>query len=219
MNGIIDKIHDFDVDISAILGLRNLSAFIGELYVSCFEKEANELYLKNPHQDGYPDLLLLNEDGLYDIKKIKKNGQYQDKAPFSPFANGGIEVKATCGSVPTPARCVQLGKIKPGIGDQRIDLLTGYDWKAHHRETNNLIGLLWDFINHKPTVVALFFCSNLEETDWGKIIQPQKGGGRTTSVSIMPRSGVKKMYQNWKLVLDDERYIFFLNKYNKSNLV
>jgi hypothetical protein len=219
MNVIIDQIHAFDVDISSILGMRNLSAFIGELYVSCFEKEAGGLFSKNPHQDGYPDLLLLDKDGLNDMEKINKNGQHQDKAPFSPFPNGGIEVKATCGAVPTPARCIKLGKPKPGIGDQRIDLLTGYDWKAHHRETNNLIGLLWDFIEHKPRVVALFFSPNLDETDWGKIVQPKEGGGRTTSVSIMPRSGVKKMYQNWKLVVDDDRYISFLNNYNNDNLI
>jgi len=219
MNKIIDQIHDFDVDISAILGMRNLSAFIGELYVSCFEKEANGLFKKNPHQDGYPDLLLMDKEGLEDIERVNKNSQHHDKAPFSPFPNGGIEVKATCGSVPTPAQCIKLVRSKPIIGDQRIDLLRGYDWKAHHRETNNLIGLLWDFIDHKPMVVALFFCSNLDEGDWGEIVQPKKGGGRTTSVSIMSRDGVKKMYQNWRLVVDDDRYISFLNKYHKSDLI
>ncbi|MEK7730235.1 MAG: bsaAI, partial [Planctomycetota bacterium] len=54
----------------------------------------------------------------------------KDKMPFSPFAGGGIEVKATCGSVPTPAICRRRKKNRPGIGDSRIDCLMGYDWKA-----------------------------------------------------------------------------------------
>ena len=105
------------------------------------------------------------------------------------------------------------------MGDTRIHTLRGYDWKAHHRETNNLIGILWDFHDHAPQIVAVFFGNHLTEQDWGKIIQPIEGGGRTTSVSIMPRSGVEKMYQNWIVVKNDSRYIDFLNKYNKGNLI
>lgn len=92
-------------------------------------------------------------------------------------------------------------------------------WKAHHRETNNLIGLLWDFHEQIPQIVAIFFGNTLTEQDWGKIVQPKKGGGRTTSVSIMRRSAVKKMYQNWIAVRDDLRYINFINKYNNGELI
>lgn len=59
--------------------------------------------------------------------------------------------------------------------------------------TSNLIGLIWDFDdNHVPRIVSIFFGNELTENDWGKIIKPKEGGGRTTSVSIMPRVGVKK---------------------------
>ena len=109
---------------------------------------------------------------------------------------------------------------KPDIGDTRINVLKSYDWKAHHRETTNLIGLLWDFDHTRaPRVVAVFFGNNMTEEDWGKIVTPKEGGGRTTSVSIMSRTGVKRMYNNWLLVIDDARYIDFLNKYNKEELI
>ena len=211
--------ENIPVDIFGILGMRNLSAFVGEVFAQNLASVSNNILRSNPHQDGYPDLLLLDKFGLELFKRIEERQGLQDKAPFSPFLNGGIEVKATCGSVPTPALCKKKGLQKPNLGDQRIYLLTGYDWKAHHQETNNLLGLLWDFIDSTPVIVAIFFGNNLTTSDWGKIIHPKENGGRTTSVSIMPSHGVFKMYSNWIMVIDDKHYIDFLNKYNKSNLI
>jgi len=195
---IVDLIlKDIPVDIFSILGMRNLSAFVGELFARSLERVSNGTFKSNPHQDGYPDLLLMYDAGLDLWNKLSNSGQLQEKSPFSPFANGGIEIKATCGSVPTPVQCAKKGLVKPSMGDTRIDLLRSYDWKAHHRETNNLIGLVWDFdARRSPQIVGVFFGNNLTEEDWGAIIQPKEGGGRTTSVSIMPRAGVKKMYDN-----------------------
>lgn len=213
----IDQIAGFDVDVFSILGMRNTSAFIGELFAASLIAVTKNAYKKNPHQDGYPDLLLMDATGLKMYAALEKTGQLREKRPFSPFKNGGIEVKATCGSVPTPERCRKLGLTeKPDIGDQRISIMTGYDWKAHHRETNNLIGILWDFINRKPRIVAAFFCTDLKVEHWGKIVQPKDGGGRTTSVSMMTRDGVRKMYDNWVIVIDDVRYRDFLNAHNKA---
>lgn len=163
--------------------------------------------------------MLLDKIGIDIFNQLKAQGKLQEKAPFSPFANGGIEVKATVGSVPTPKECAGRGTLKPDMGDTRINVLKGYDWKAHHRETNNLIGLLWDFIDGVPRIVAIFFCSSLSINDWGAIVQPREGGGRTTSVSIMTRAGVKQMYNNWKCVIEDPQYIQFLNRYNNSTLL
>lgn len=211
--------QNIPVDIFSILGMRNLSAFVGEVFARNLANTSNGVFINNPHQDGYPDLLLLDNAGLQIYQNLAQQNRIQDKAPFSPFANGGIEIKATCGSVPTPIQCARRGFEKPSIGDQRIHLLQSYDWKAHHQGTNNLLGLLWDFINGVPTIVAVFFGNNLTINDWGNIIQPTEGGGRTTSVSIMPRHGVYKMYQNWVFVIDDEHYISFLNRYNKDTLI
>lgn len=217
-NLVIDQISCIeDVNIFAILGMRNLSAFIGEVFVASMVSASNSLLKKNPHQDGYPDLLAMTKEGQGAWDNLSKN--LRDKKPFSPFAGGGLEVKATCGSVPTPAILAKKNFEKPDIGDSRINFQIGYDWKSHHRETNHLIGIFWDFIDKKPTIIAIFYSDQLTVDNWGKIIQPKEGGGRTTSVSIMTRLGVKKMYEGWIAVIDDPRYINFLNKYNKDSMM
>lgn len=220
VHDVVNKItKDIPVDIFSILGMRNLSAFIGELFAKSLVKQSKHRFIGNPHQDGYPDLLLMDKGGIKLCEEIRSRGGLRDKSPFSPFPNGGIEIKATCGSVPTPAQCAKLGIEKPGMGETRIAVMRGYDWKAHHRETNNLVGILWDFSDGVPHIVAVFFGNTLTERDWGKIIQPKEGGGRTTSVSIMPRSGVNKMYQNWIAIKKDRRYVKFINEYNRGSLI
>lgn len=209
---IIDKISEVPVEIFNLLGMRNLSAFIGELYSASIRISAGDIFIKNPHQDGYPDLLLMDQSGRDLIDSLR--GRLRDKSPFSPFANGGVEVKATCGSLPTPEQCLKKGFEKPDIGDERIVCMTGYDWKAHHRDTNNLTGLIWDFIDRKPRIVAVFYSNNLNSEHWGKIVQPKEGGGRTTSVSIMTREGIRVMYNGWVLFRNDRRYANFIDRYN-----
>lgn len=214
---IIDKFKEFDVDVFGILGMRNLSSFLGEILAASVIIHSGGLFKKNPHQDGYPDLLTMDRNGIKIWEKL--SARLREKQPFSPFENGGIEVKATCGSVPTPAVCQRRGITKPDIGDQRIHVLNSYDWKAHHRDTNNLLGIIWDFIGGVPRIVSVSFSSKLKTEDWGAIVQPRDGGGRTTSVSIMTRAGVKKMYNGTLFVLDDKTYIDFLNRYNSGDLL
>lgn len=214
---LIDDLYSSDLDIAAILGLRNLSAFVGELFASALGKASDGLLVANPHQDGYPDLLLMDAYGRKVWRELGE--QLDEKMPFSPFAGGGMEVKATCGSVPTPAVCKRRGLKRPQIGDTRIGCLQGYDWKSHHRDTNNLVGVLWDFVASRPRVAAVFYASDLTETDWGEVVQPRAGGGRTTSVSIMARSGIRKMYEGWLCVLSTGGYREFLNERNGSDLI
>lgn len=218
---VIDKIYEYKVDILRVLGMRNASSFIGELFAARLDQATKPKFIPNPHQDGYPDLLLMDQFGKALIRKIRKNGQWQDKKPFSPFKNGGLEIKATCGDVPTPAVCRARGaEGKPNIGDQRIDLVTGYLWKAHHRNTSTLIGLLWDFVEGRARIVAVFFCPRLINSDWGEIVKPKTGGGRTTSVSNMSPKGQRKMYQGWLLVYkDDPRYSAIINALNGGFLI
>lgn len=201
--------------------MRNLSAFIGELFAKQLEKAANGFFMSNPHQDGYPDLLLIDDYGKKLLDRIDEQGQRSAKEPFSPFINGGIEIKATCGSVPTPAQLAKKGLLKPGIGDRRIEMVMGYDWKAHHRETNNLLGIFWDFHSETrlPLIAATFFSNALVEEDWGKTVLPKEGGGRTTSVSIMQKSGIHKMYSNWITICSDRNYGEFFDRRNKDSLV
>ena len=203
----------YDINIFETIGLRNLSGMIGEYFARSVQKISKGKLESNLHQDGYPDLLLVNTakkkqyyDSLYTIKGGKKYPN--DKEHFSPFKYGGIEVKATCGS--TPAANAAKNITKPLIGEQRVTLINSFDWKAHHRNTNHLLGVLWDFIDGLPTFVAAFYHDKLTVEDWGAIVQPREGGGRTTSVSIMNRQGVKKMCQRWVAIIDDNRYIELL---------
>lgn len=207
-----DTTMQFDINIFETLGMRNLSGMIGEYFARSVKNISNGKLESNLHQDGYPDLLLVDTpkkkryfDTLY---KVINGRRYPiDKSHFSPFKYGGIEVKATCGSTPSASKVP-----KPLIGEQRVSVVNGFDWKAHHRETNHLLAVLWDFIDGIPTYVAAFYQDNLEKSDWGNIVKPKEGGGRTTSVSIMNTNGIKKMCKNWVAVLNDNAYIDLLAK-------
>ena len=207
-----DTTMKFDINIFETLGMRNLSGMIGEYFARSVVKVSSGKLESNPHQDGYPDLLLVDtrqKKEYLDTLFIMKDGRRHpiDKEHFSPFKCGGIEVKSTCGNTP-PAKKVP----KPLIGEQRVDLVNGFDWKAHHRETNHLLAVLWDFIDGLPTYVAAFYQERLEEDDWGKVVKPKDGGGRTTSVSVMSSQGIKKMCNNWVAVINDEKYINLLSR-------
>jgi hypothetical protein len=202
-----DATSDFDINVFDSLGMRNLSSFVGEFFVKSIEKASDETLAKNPHQDGYPDLLFVDSIDKKEYLRtllFEKDGKFYpvSKSAFSPFSFGGIEVKATCGNTPS-ASIVP----KPLIGEPRISLMTSFEWKAHHRETNYLLAILWDFIDEIPVITACFYRNDLTPDDWGNIIHPIENGGRTTSVSIMKQSGVKKMCSGWIAVLDDNEYI------------
>ena len=202
-----DSTKEFDINIFEVLGMRNLSGLVGEYVGKCLLRVSGGKLSPNLHQDGYPDLLLTNSDetkhyynSLYSVKGGKVYPVSKDF--FSPYKYGGIEVKASCGNTPSAKKVP-----KPLIGEQRVSLITGFDWKAHHRHTNHLMAIVWDFIDENPTIVAAFYHDGLVEDDWGRLIEPKEEGGRTTSVSIMRSVGVKKMCRNWIAVIDDDAYI------------
>lgn len=208
VNRVFEALHEVSPHVSGLLGMRNLSAFVGAAFASELQDASDGLLLLNPHQDGYPDLLLMDSVGREALEMALPGA----KEPFSPFPPGGLEIKATCGDVETPAQLARRGLTKPAIGDQRVHLIKGLSWKAHHRETNNLLALVWDFVEQIPAIAAVLYSSGLLEDDWGRIVQPRPGGGRTTSVSIMGRSGIGKLCSNTLLVLDGP-YDGLLNRY------
>lgn len=203
--------QEFDINIFETLGMRNLSGMVGEYFAKSITKLSDGKLQSNLHQDGYPDLILTDtvEKSQYfsTLFTVRNGKKYPiSKEAFSPYRYGGIEIKATCGSTPPASKTP-----KPLVGEQRASLINSFDWKAHHRTTNHLLAILWDFIDGNPTIVASFYQDNLNIEDWGKIIQPHDGGGRTTSVSIMQKSGIKKMCDGWVAVLDDPLYIKLLS--------
>lgn len=195
-NRTIELIHDLaasnEAPVFDLLGLRNLSSFVGEIFAGAMRSLNEDYLLRNPNQDGHPDLMALTPEGQKYIQERTRNGQIdRDKRHWSPYPFGGIEVKATCGNTPDAKKMP-----KPQIGEQRCAILVSAEWKAHHRETNNLLALFWDFVDGLPTILAAFFRNDLTPEDWGEVVRPGEGS-RTTSVSIMTRTGVKRMGEGW----------------------
>ena len=218
-NNALSELNDttmkFDINIFETLGMRNLSGMIGEYFARSVMRVSKGRLESNLHQDGYPDLLLVDtaeKKKYFNTLYVEENNRRYpiDKEHFSPYKYGGIEVKATCGSTPPASKTKNI--TKPLIGEQRVTLINKFDWKAHHRTTNHLLGVLWDFIDGNPTYVAAFYQDNLTIDDWGAIVQPKEDGGRTTSVSIMNSNGIKKMCNNWVAVIDEADYIGLLSR-------
>ena len=212
LRSLDEQTRQFDINIFEAMGMRNLSGIVGEYFGKSIQRFSHDSLHSNLHQDGYPDLLLTytqeQKDYFTTLYTVNNGKKYpKDKALFSPYRYGGLEVKATCGSTPSASRVP-----KPLIGEQRISLVNSFDWKAHHRETNNLLGIFWDFLDEVPTIVACFYSNDLIVDDWGKIVQPTDGGGRTTSVSIMAKTGIKKMCDGWIAVIDLPEYIEAFSK-------
>ena len=67
--------------------MRNLSSFVGENFVDSICKISDGLLIKNPHQDSYPDLLVMTDEGKKLLKTFEK--KLRDKSPFSNFETGG----------------------------------------------------------------------------------------------------------------------------------
>ena len=134
-NNYLKTFEEIELPIGQVLGLRNLSSFIGELYNISVCKVSKTKVKKNPHQDGYPDLLIMDKIGKNAWKKLKN--RMHEKEPFSYFETGGIEVKATCGDLKSGKWFTEKNIKKPDLGDPRSEYVTGYNWKSHHRFTNN----------------------------------------------------------------------------------
>lgn len=216
-NRTIELIHDVaasnNAPIFELLGLRNLSSFVGEIFAGALRELYAERFLRNPNQDGHPDLMALTPEGQRYIRERTNNGELdRNKRHWSPYPFGGVEVKATCGNTP-PARRVA----KPLIGKARIPILQSAEWKAHHRETNNLLGVYWDFVDGLPTVLAAFFRNDLRPEDWGAVIRPGPES-RATSVSIMTRQGVCKMGAGWVVLPKHHEFMVGLTQRRVFNV-
>jgi transcriptional regulator with XRE-family HTH domain len=145
-NLAFELIHDlfiaYEFPLFDLLGLRNLSSFVGAVFGREIWRLMSDKTFLNPHQDGYPDLCAATKEGFTYRQERNKRGEMTAKSFWSPYPYGGIEVKATCGNTPAAKTAP-----KPKIGESRYPLLTSAEWKAHHRDTNNLLGIFWDFVD------------------------------------------------------------------------
>ncbi|SFQ37386.1 hypothetical protein SAMN05421670_1812 [Psychrobacillus psychrotolerans] len=192
---ITNKTRLMDLNIFEVLDFRNFSGVIGETFSSELAK-INKSLIKNPNQDGYPDLLQVSTTEMLDYYQ---QCVYRD---LIKYKDGGLEIKNTFGT--------KKGSLL--MGDQRIELIKEkLDWKAHHQQTNNLIGLMSDYIDDMPQIVAICYSDQLNPEDWGKVQKP-KEGSTMTSFSTIGQTGYKKMVKGIKICIDDPKYLKFFHQ-------
>lgn len=204
--------NNIPVDLFSMLGMRNLSAFVSKMFAKSLAKKSDGRFIGNPHPEGSPDLLLMDADGEALLAQLKAQVGLKDKSAFAPFAGGGVEVKATCGAIFSAAQCARRGCLRPGLGENRIEVMRAYEWRTHNLANAPLLALLWDFIDGAPHVVAVFFGNHLS------LPAPvPAAGGRRSASTLLSRTHVRDLYDNWIAVRNDPRYIDFIDRYNNGS--
>lgn len=159
-------IDGIDLDLYNIIDFRMLSGLIGEIYANEVSSLHDDL-ARNPDIDGYPDIL--------DLTGLELAGDLSSftKQDFLKFPYGGIEIKNTFG--------VKKPKSHWAERECRLQHIQNVlVWKAHHRQTNNLIALQSNYIDGVPQIIAAFFADNLEESDWTEKQNPKEGSTMTS---------------------------------------
>lgn len=141
----------------------------------------------NPIEKGHPDIIPL----------AGANATEEELRHYPE----GLEIKCTVGNIETGANL--------RAGQTRISKLTGITWQAHHQEVEELLGLVWDFVDdghafNYPAITGAFYSDQLKATDWGQISGTT---GRNTKVTGMTSSGKRKMGTGWVSLIDDATYI------------
>lgn len=185
-----------NLDIFSVIDFRSFSGMIGEAFAKELSLINNKL-VKNPSLDGYPDLLQI---ATPEMKSYFDECGYAD---LIKYKYGGVEVKNTFGTKKSKSTLL--------MGDQRINNINKkLDWKAHHQETNNLIGLFSDYINNTPKIIALFYSDQLEPIDWQAIQKPKEGSAMTSFSTILP-TGFQKLKNGLKICRNEQEYLDFFN--------
>ncbi len=165
------------LDLYEIIDLRMLSGLMGEMFSTEVSKNENRL-IKNPNIDGYPDLCDVSKPG----KKSAVNSYSINS--FLAYDDGGFEVKNTFGVKKSNTHIAQ--------GECRLTKIQKkLVWKAHHRETNNLIAIHSDYVNKVPQIIAAFYTDMLEESDWTVKQQPKEGSTMTSFCQTTPSAFLK----------------------------
>ena len=170
---------------------KTASAILGSLYCDALSTFTDGVV--NPIEKGHPDLIPIE-------------GQDASEEELRNYPCG-LEIKTTIGNVRQGANL--------RAGQSRVGELTGITWQAHHRETKELMGLVWDFLqlhhgHAYPTITGVFYSDELASEDWGRISGTT---GRNTKVTGMKVSGRKKMGDGWVAVVKLDVYERRLEKF------
>lgn len=174
---------------------KTTSAMIGAVFCDTVANLTEGIV--NPIEKGHPDI----------IPAYGANASEEELRKYPQ----GLEIKCTVGNIKTGANF--------RAGETRITDLTGITWQAHHREVEELCGLIWDFVDdgysfNYPAITGAFYSSELEEDDWGTISGTT---GRNTKVTGMRTSGKEKMGKGWIVVIDNECYLEKYQRFLKFN--
>ncbi|MEQ9880048.1 hypothetical protein ABRP92_18890 [Pectobacterium aroidearum] len=178
-------LFDLPSNLFKSIDYKTTSAMVGAIFCNTVANLTDGIV--NPIEKGHPDIIPASAADASE----EELRNYQE----------GLEVKCTVGNITTGANL--------RAGETRIDNLTGITWQAHHREVEELLGIVWDFVddgqnfNH-PAITGAFYSSELSEDDWGAISGTT---GRNTKVTGMKSSGKKKMGNGWVTLIDDPKYI------------
>lgn len=208
--------EELELEIFHILGQRNISGLIGEVFSRFLEKEVASLR-SNPHQDGRPDLVNLHSQVSKDYFKfsfLDDEEKYPIKSRFTPYPHGGVEIKCTIGdsrSVKKDDKAKLLNQKYSvsafDVNVPRIDFFGGITYWAHHQDCSNLLGIYYDYYDKKnfnPQIISLFY-TELEKSDWYEISIGKADSKKTSNTSLRP-SGKEKLKAGLIAIIDDERY-------------
>jgi hypothetical protein len=213
INKLYDVFEKLNFKLFEILGQRNISGVIGEIFSRFFCKNV-EGYCSNPHPDGRPDIFPMIDKVVCDYYT---NECFQAlgkklipiKAKFSPFIHGGFEVKCTIGNQNNNSERLKAdtGKTSFEMGMPRIKYLSSINYWAHHRHSSNLLGLYYDYYSaqkNRPQVLAAFF-AHLNPNDWNKVSLGSLTAKKTSNTSLNS-SGIKKLYGGCLLMVKNDLY-------------
>ncbi|PCH93857.1 MAG: hypothetical protein COB83_13040 [Gammaproteobacteria bacterium] len=214
---------EIEFDIFDVLGQRNLSGVVGEIF-SRFYCLAFSDFVLNPHPDGRPDILNITvpevknyfDDFCFEINQGKKTPV---KSNLSPFKYKGIEVKCTIGDKVSNYKKKlkeSTGLDSLEIGTPRVNYLSSMQFWAHHKHSNSLLGLYYDYYENSeclPQILAVFY-SELVADDWYDVSVGKPGSKKTSNTSLRPE-GKKKLFDGTIISINNETYI---EKFRKVGL-
>lgn len=192
----VNSVNDFLLSLPANLyrsiDFKTTGAMIGAIFCTKIVEFVPNTVV-NPIEKGHPDIVPSSAIGS--SEEVLRNYP------------SGLEIKGTIGNLKTGSDL--------RAGETRITKLSGITWQAHHREVNNLLGIVWDFVNanngfNHPAITGAFFSDQLETEDWGKISGTT---GRNTKVTGMMKSGKVKMGNGVILLYDNDAHIEKYSRY------
>ena len=222
LHALNDLFRELNFTIYKTLGQRNISGFIGEVFVRVFSVEING-FVTNPHADGRPDLLDISSKEAFEHFRLKCFSQSDDGVPapnrsyLAPFKYGGIEVKATIGNPVSNYRIRlrrKLGKHAFSVGLPRINYLSSITYWGHHRSCENLVGLYYDYceeLGGVPQIMAVMHAELVPAEDWSRV-SIGKAGSKKTSNTSLSLSGRRKIMRNPVVVRNHPVYLHKLRQ-------